>query len=157
MLSGGIDSVSVLKRILLETDESLYVHHIHLKNNEGFEFERYKKESEAVRKIVPYMKKTFRNFNYTESTIDVKQIDQLKPDYYEEEDSPLIDLQFVPDQIYYYFIAGLLAKITISNKIYVGTCVEDMEIPTHWSQGIQDLYMLPDKSILFRNKSSFLF
>ena len=31
MLSGGIDSVSVLKRILLETDESLYVHHIHLK------------------------------------------------------------------------------------------------------------------------------
>ena len=53
MLSGGIDSVSVLKRILLETDESLYVHHIHLKNNEGFEYKRYKKEAEAVRKIVP--------------------------------------------------------------------------------------------------------
>ena len=47
MLSGGIDSVSVLKRILLETDESLYVHHIHLKNNEGFEYSRYRKESEA--------------------------------------------------------------------------------------------------------------
>ena len=118
MLSGGIDSVSVLKRILLETDESLYVHHIHLKNNEGVEYERYKKESEAVRKIVPYMKKTFRNFNYTESIIDVRQIDQLKPDYYEEEDFPLIDLQFVPDQIYYYFIGGLLAKNSISDKIY---------------------------------------
>ena len=87
MLSGGIDSVSVLKRILLETDESLYVHHIHLKNNEGVEYERYKKESEAVRKIVPYMKKTFRNFNYTESTIDVRQILNLSPDYYDEEDS----------------------------------------------------------------------
>ena len=142
MFSGGIDSVSVLKRILLETDESLYVHHIHLKNNEGFEYPRYKKEAEAVRKIVPYMKKTFRNFNYTESIIDVRQIDQLKPDYYEEEDFPLIDLQFVPDQIYYYFVAGLLAKISISDKIYIGTCVEDYssDWAAHWRPGLEELY-----------------
>ena len=147
MLSGGIDSVSVLKRILLETDESLYVHHIHLKNNEGVEYERYKKEAEAVRKIVPYMKKAFRKFNYTESTIDVKQIDQLKPDYYEEEDFPLITLQFVPDQIYYYFIAGLLAKISISDKIYVGTCVEDYDIKTHWTPELRDLYGLKNRQL----------
>ena len=157
MLSGGIDSVSVLKRILLETDESLYVHHIHLKNNEGFDYKRYKKESEAVRKIVPYMKKAFRKFNYTESTIDVKQIDQLKPDYYEEEDFPLITLQFVPDQIYYYFIAGLLAKISISDKIYIGTCVEDYGIQTHWSQDLQDLYSNPDKSDLLGLKNRQLY
>ena len=147
MLSGGIDSVSVLKRILLETDESLYVHHIHLKNNEGMEFPRYKKEAEAVRKIVPYMKKTFRNFNYTESTIEVKQINQLKPDYYEEEDFPLIDLQFVPDQIYYYFMGGLLAKVSISDKIYIGTCVEDYDIPAHWNQEKQDLYGLRNRQL----------
>lgn len=144
MLSGGIDSVSLLKRILLETDESLYVHHIHLKNNEGYDYPRYRKESESVKRIVPYMKKTFRNFNYTESTIDVKQIDQLKPDYYEEEDFPLIDLHFVPDQIYYHFIGGLLAKISISDKIYIGTCEEDYDGLTHMSQGIQDTYRPPE-------------
>ena len=86
MLSGGIDSVAVLKYVLVETDKLLYVHHIHLKNDEGIEYSRYKKEAEAVRKIVPYMKKTFRNFNYTESTIDVRQIVGLLPDYYEEKD-----------------------------------------------------------------------
>ena len=127
MLSGGIDSVSVLKRILLETDESLYVHHIHLKNNEGVEYERYKKESEAVRKIVPYMKKIFRNFNYTESTIDIRQIRQLLPDVWEEEDYHIIDITFTPDQIYYYCIAGVLSKITFSDKVYIGTCVEDYQ------------------------------
>ena len=100
MLSGGIDSVAGLKYLLVETDKSLYVHHIHLKNNEGIQYPRYKKEAEAVRKIVPYMKKTFRNFNYTESTIDVRQIVGLLPDYYEEEDFSLanyfvIDLSLI--------------------------------------------------------------
>ena len=127
MLSGGIDSVSVLKRILLETDESLYVHHIHLKNNEGVEYERYKKESEAVRKIVPYMKKTFRNFNYTESTIDVRQILNLSPDYYEEEDSSLMSLSYITDRLYWGFIVGLLSRITNSNEFYLGTCLEDFQ------------------------------
>ena len=77
MLSGGVDSVSVLKRVLDETDEYLYVHHIHLKNDEGLDCKRYIKEAEACRKVVPYMKKNFRDFHYTESTIDVKQIMNL--------------------------------------------------------------------------------
>ena len=124
MLSGGVDSVSVLKRVLNETDEFLYVHHVHIKNNEGIEYPRYKKEAEALRKIVPYMKKTFRNFNYTESTIDARQINQLRPDYYEEEDFSLGDLTFVSDRTYFYFIAGLLVKMTKSDKIYVGTWLE---------------------------------
>ena len=42
MLSGGIDSVSVLKRILEETDEKIYAHHIHIKNNTGAQYKRYK-------------------------------------------------------------------------------------------------------------------
>ena len=144
MLSGGVDSVSLLKRILLETDELIYAHHIHLKNGEGEEYPRYKKETESLRKIVPYMKKNFRKFNYTESTINVNQIMQLRPNYYEEEDFPLIDLNFVPDQIYYHFMGGLLAKITLSDKIYIGTCTEDYDVRTHLSQGIQDSYGLPD-------------
>ena len=125
MLSGGVDSVSLLKRILLETDELIYAHHVHIKNNEGMEFERYKKESEAVRKIVPYMKKTFRNFNYTESTINIKQIMDLLPNYYEEEDFPLIPLTFVLDSLFWGLMSGIISRITNSNKIYVGTCLED--------------------------------
>ena len=62
MLSGGVDSVAALKYVLVETDKLLYVHHIHLKNNEGYDYPRYRKESESVKRIVPYMKKTFRNF-----------------------------------------------------------------------------------------------
>ena len=126
MFSGGVDSVAGLKYVLVETDDLLYVHHIHIKSNEGMEFERYKKESEAVRKIVPYMKKTFRNFNYTESTINIKQIMDLLPNYYEEEDFPLIPLTFVLDSLFWGLISGLVSKITNSNKIYIGTCLEDL-------------------------------
>ena len=125
MLSGGIDSVAGLKYLLVETDKLLYVHHIHLKNNEGIQYPRYKKEAEAVRKIVPYMKKTFRNFNYTESTIDVRQIVGLLPDYYEEEDFSLSNLGFVSDRLWWGLIAGLMSKITNSYEIHVGSCVED--------------------------------
>ena len=46
MFSGGVDSVSVLKRLLEETDEKIYAHHIHLKNNEGVNnIKRYKAEA----------------------------------------------------------------------------------------------------------------
>ena len=125
MLSGGIDAVAVLKYVLVETDKLLYVHHIHLKNDEGIEYSIYKKEAEAVRKIVPYMKKTFRNFNYTESTIDVRQIVGLLPDYYEEKDFSLSNLGYVSDRLWWGLIAGLMSRITNSNEFYIGTCVED--------------------------------
>ena len=125
MFSGGVDSVAGLKYVLVETDDLLYVHHIHIKSNEGMEFERYKKESEAVRKIVPYMKKTFRNFNYTESTINVKQIIELLPDFYEEEDLSLMPLTFVTDRLFWGLISGLMLRITNSNEYYIGGCLED--------------------------------
>ena len=57
MLSGGIDSVYLLKKLLVETNENIYAHHLHLINGEGKQIERYKLESIAVRKVVPYMKK----------------------------------------------------------------------------------------------------
>ena len=126
MFSGGVDSVSVLKRLLEETDEKIYAHHIHLKNNEGVNnIKRYKAEALALRKIVPYMKKAFRDFHYTESTIDVRQVIDLLPRYYEEEDKELTILSYTPDHVYYCFIGGLLAKLTNSASVYKGTCVED--------------------------------
>ena len=126
MLSGGIDSVAVLKRLLEETDEKIYAHHIHLKNNEGaHNIKRYKAEALTLRKIVPYMKKTFRDFHYSESTIDVRQLMDLIPQYYKEEDEELTALSFIPDLTYYNLIGGILAKLSNSNSIYIGTCTED--------------------------------
>jgi 7-cyano-7-deazaguanine synthase in queuosine biosynthesis len=128
MFSGGVDSVSVLKRILEETDEKIYAHHIHLKNNEGVHnIKRYKAEALTLRKIVPYMKKTFRDFHYSESTIDVRQLIDLIPEYYEEEDKELTALSFIPDLTYYNLIGGILAKLSNSNNLHIGTCTEDYE------------------------------
>ena len=133
MLSGGVDSVSVLKRLLEETDEKIYAHHIHLKNNEGVNnIKRYKAETLVLRKIIPYMKKTFRDFHYTESTIDVRQIINLLPAYYEEEDTELTRLSYVPDQAFYSLIGGLLSKITNSFNIYIGTCKDDYHSSVEW-------------------------
>ena len=126
MFSGGVDSVSVLKRLLEETDEKIYAHHIHLKNNEGVNnIKRYKAEALALRKIVPYMKKTFRDFHYSESTIDIRQLMDLIPQYYEEEDEELTALSFIPDLTYYNLIGGILAKLSNSNNLHIGTCTED--------------------------------
>ena len=120
MLSGGVDSVALLKKLLEETDEDIYAHHFHLKNFEDYNFR--KAEAKAIRKIVPYMKKNFRAFHYTESSIDVRQIMNLVS--HDEK-----DLRFacVPDQVYYSFLGGLLAKLTKSNIIHTGYCKEDFK------------------------------
>ena len=137
MLSGGIDSVSVLKRILEETDEKIYAHHIHIKNNTGAQYKRYKAEAEAVRKIVPYMKRTIRDFHYSESTVDVRQLINLLPTDYEEEDVILANTLFFADMTYYNFIGGMLAKITQSPTIYTGTCKEDYNNNNNsWSSSV---------------------
>jgi len=122
MLSGGVDSVALLKRLLEETDEDIYAHHIHIKNYEGINnLKRYKAEAKVLRKLVPYMKRVFRDFHYTESTIDVRQIINLLPLYYKEGHHNC----YIPDQTYYSLIGGILAKITSSPNIYTGTCKED--------------------------------
>jgi len=144
MLSGGIDSVSVLKRILEETDERIYAHHIHIKNNSGAQYKRYKAEAEAVRKVVPYMKRTFRDFHYSESTIDTRQIMNLFPtDIKEEEDEIFINNIDFPDQLYFHFIAGMLAKVTHSINVYIGTCKEDYMV--HSNGNILGRYAISGK------------
>jgi len=120
MLSGGVDSVALLKKLLEETDEDIYAHHFHLKSFENTYFK--KAEAKALRKIVPYMKKAFRDFHYTESTIDVRQIMNLIS--HDEK-----DLRFacIPEHIYYNLLGGVLAKITKSDKLYSGICKEDFK------------------------------
>ena len=76
MFSGGIDSTAVLKELLVETDKNIYAHHINIINGEG-DGKRLIAEAVTVDQIVPYMKKTYRDFNYSESTIDILQINPL--------------------------------------------------------------------------------
>jgi len=126
MLSGGIDSVAVLKQVLKETDDKIYAHHIHIKNNEGpNNIKRYKAEALALRKIVPYMKKTFRDFNYSESTIDTRQIFSTTQSAFLNitmpgEEEFVKKHRLTSDIVYNYFIAGLLAKTTNSANTYTG-------------------------------------
>ena len=63
MYSGGMDSVSLLWNLLENTEQEVYVHAIHLHNKEG----RHKAEAQAILKIIEYMKKHQRNFNFTSS------------------------------------------------------------------------------------------
>lgn len=69
-LSGGIDSVYTLVKLLRETDDVILAHHVHMMNREG----RHRIEAERTAKIVAYCKNTFRDFHYTESAVDRRQL-----------------------------------------------------------------------------------
>ena len=66
MFSGGIDSTYALHKLLTDTDDEIYAHHVHLVNYEG----RHVIEARRCREIVAYCRRTIRPFHYTESTID---------------------------------------------------------------------------------------
>lgn len=66
MLSGGIDSLYTLAKLLAETEHALLVHHLHLLNAEG----RHGIEGERCREIVAYCRRHYRDFAYTESLLD---------------------------------------------------------------------------------------
>jgi hypothetical protein len=71
MLSGGMDSVATLVKLLKETDDEIMVHHIKLVNNEN----RHHAEALAVRKIVPYLRK-IRRFRFSTSTVQIPGCDE---------------------------------------------------------------------------------
>ncbi|MEH6528133.1 MAG: hypothetical protein V7723_18860 [Sneathiella sp.] len=66
MLSGGVDSVYVLAKLLKETEDIVLVHHIHIINNDG----RFKVEDQRCKKIVEWCRKNYRPFGYSQSAID---------------------------------------------------------------------------------------
>lgn len=76
MLSGGVDSVYVLHRLLRESDDEVIAHHIHFVNREG----RHKAEDMACKRIVAHLRKTVRPFHYTESTIDRRRFNAFGMD-----------------------------------------------------------------------------
>lgn len=68
MYSGGLDSTTSLYKLLKNTSHNIYVHHVILKDNS----DRWKSELNVTREIVNYLKVNIRNFDYTESTIDLR-------------------------------------------------------------------------------------
>ncbi|MEM7652202.1 MAG: hypothetical protein AAF220_03380 [Pseudomonadota bacterium] len=65
MLSGGFDSVYFLYKLLTETKDFIFVHHINLVNREG----RHREEQKACRAIVDWLRANVREFEYGETTI----------------------------------------------------------------------------------------
>lgn len=65
LVSGGIDSVAALVKVLKDTDDFVHVHHLNLKNYEN----RDVAESEAMGKIIKYCRENYRDFKYTESDL----------------------------------------------------------------------------------------
>ena len=66
MLSGGADSVALLANILAYTDWEVHVHHIEISNFEN----RNKAENAALAKIRRYLRKHYRDYEYTVSKFE---------------------------------------------------------------------------------------
>jgi hypothetical protein len=69
MFSSGVDSTYTLVKLLQETDDAVYAHHVHLVNPEA----RHEVEAARSRAIVQWCSKNIRKVNYSESTIDHRQ------------------------------------------------------------------------------------
>ena len=63
MYSGGLDSVALLANVLAETDRQVHVHHIDIVNRDG----RSAVENIAVEKTLDYIRREYRDFDYSSS------------------------------------------------------------------------------------------
>jgi hypothetical protein len=63
MYSGGLDSVALLANVLAETDHHVHVHHIEIVNRDG----RSEIENLAVEKTLDYIRREYRDFDYSSS------------------------------------------------------------------------------------------
>lgn len=77
MLSGGLDSTATLWKLLSETGEPLRVHHIRMDNREA----RADAEQAAVERIVAYCRERCRPFRYSESGLELTQLEAIPIDY----------------------------------------------------------------------------
>lgn len=66
MFSSGVDSTYALVKLLRETDDEIFAHHVHFINEES----RHQVEAERARRIVRHCIQTIRHFNYSETSID---------------------------------------------------------------------------------------
>ena len=114
MLSGGLDSVTVLYMLLTRPeyqDKDIHVHHLILKNIE----KRDIAEKAACQNIIQYFKNhSYRNFTYTESL----------------HDTTFLKKYFIFDTVMYYFMAANMVINDPSIKqIAVGFVKEELLEP----------------------------
>lgn len=65
-ISGGLDSTAALFKILSETDKKVHVHHVRYITAQN----RHERESAAVTRIVPYLRQTIRDFEFSQTVQD---------------------------------------------------------------------------------------
>ncbi|MEM7652201.1 MAG: hypothetical protein AAF220_03375 [Pseudomonadota bacterium] len=117
MLSGGFDSVYFLYKLLTETEDYIFAHHINLVNPEG----RHREEQKACRAIVDWLRANVRQFEYGETTIM-------------HEGLPV----FGYDMVSVGFEAGVISHSIFGSfgrmpdRWIVGTCTEEGSNPERW-------------------------
>lgn len=75
MWSAGLDSTYGLVRLLRETDDHVYAHHIHrhARHDSGTrQADTCRYEAEAITRMRPWIKRKFRDFPYSESVVDLR-------------------------------------------------------------------------------------
>ena len=65
MFSSGVDSTWTLMKLLRDTGDEIFAHHIHFINNEG----RHRAEADSIRNLVAELRE-IRPFHYSETTLD---------------------------------------------------------------------------------------
>ena len=103
--SGGVDSTGALYKILKDYPDEVFAHHIHFKNIEN----RWEVEKESVDKMIPWLRKNVRDFNYSESTFEIGL------------ENFGWDIQTAM------YIGGLVVKDKFCNKLVVGISGEDYD------------------------------
>ena len=74
MWSGGLDSTFCVARVLQETDDEVFVHHVHcnLRGDHGASrSQRCEYEANACAAMLPILRSHYRAFTYTESRVDL--------------------------------------------------------------------------------------
>lgn len=74
MWSGGLDSTWSLLKLLRDTDEDIYVHHVHKRSrtDDGREISKlFEAESQAIKAMRVWLKEHERPFVYSESAVDL--------------------------------------------------------------------------------------
>ena len=77
MYSGGLDSTAMLVKLLQETRDPLRVHHIRMDNRE----KRSGAEQNAVKAVLPALRARYRDFQYSESGLEFRQLEAIPIDY----------------------------------------------------------------------------
>ena len=115
MFSSGIDSTYTLLKLLQETADDIYAHHIHMVNPEG----RHAVEADRARKIITWCNANIRKVKYSESTIDHRGLRWFGYD--------IMAVGFEAGVVAHSFMIARGRKL---DRWTIGTCLEE----GHWEE-----------------------